>query len=235
MIKSPFDRFITDPRAEGSGEKTAPTSTKIVTVANGMTAARPVLASIAANKLIHGEKGALPWALAAAASDAEGNVARLWNKVFPDSERGTTIHGAVWDPRMDTVAALILCGAILKAPRVSPLGKAAVGIVLGQEGAKTAWAINADVQYRALTEAEEHLWIQPTKEGKAAMAEKLTAICFAVATNETDNFIYETALGASALAFGTMGSMRAEQTRRNDYVPELAAMMEQATILDPTA
>lgn len=227
MIKSPFDRFITNPQAKGSEEKTAPTSTKIATAANGMTAARPVLASIAANKLVHGEKGALPWVLAAAASDAEGNVARFWSKVFPNSERGTTIHGAVWDPRMDTIAALILCGAVLKAPRVSLLGKTAVGVVLGQEGRKTAWAINADMQYRELTESEEHLWIQPTKEGKAAMAEKLTAICLAVATNETDNLICKTTLGASALAFGTMGSIRAEQTRRNDYVPELAVMMEQ--------
>ncbi|MCA9333226.1 hypothetical protein KDA00_05140 [Candidatus Saccharibacteria bacterium] len=225
MIKSVFERFVSDPRVENSGESELPASEKILTPANLMTASRPILAAEASRRLLSGQKGAFAFAALAAATDAEGNVARWIDKVRPEWGRGVTIHGAEWDPRADTAAALMMAFAALKGPRVSVPGKLAVATVLGQEGYKTLWALRSDRQYRDLADTTEHLWLQPSKDGKLAMAEKLSALCLAIGTNDTDDFRLRTGLGFSAMAFAGIGAIRGEFARY-EYVDELNHLFE---------
>lgn len=198
---------------------------KPFTPADTLTIARPALAVKAAGMLLRGEKGAFPVVAAMGASDMEGKLARLIDKVWPDSGWGSTEHGAPWDTYADTSALLIVCSAALRAPRVTRGGKAAMVTVLGQEGVKTGWALTRNQQYQRVS--GERLALPSSVAGKEAMAEKLTAVGLAVATNDTDNALLRTTLSAGALYFAVVGSWRGEQARY-EYEPLIDEMKERA-------
>ncbi len=194
-------------------------SDRLFTPANGMTAARPILAAEIGKKLIKGERFVTPWMIALSASDAEGNVARFIDKHWPESGLGSSNLGADADPVADTLAMLIVSGAALRAPRVSMAGKIAVAGILAQEGKKTQWAISSDREHRRLTTTDENpkgqkLNVPVENAGKEATLEKLIAITAAVATNDTDNSVLRAGLGVSALGFAAAGSIRGEHVRQ---------------------
>lgn len=212
-------------KAQGSNRiPTAELSDKLFTPANGLTAARPLMAIKIANMLIKGQKGVTPMMMVMAATDGEGNVARFIDKHWPNSGLGSSSVGADADPLADTAAMLIVAGAALRAPRVSLTGKAAVGIILGQEGVKSVWALNSARIYAAATVSEEHphgerLHIPVNDEGKEATIEKLVALTFATATNDFENPFVRQSLGLTALGLASVGSLRGELIR-SEYEEE---------------
>ncbi len=190
----------------------------LLTPANIMTASRPLIAGYIAYKLLNEEVGVTPLMVAMAASDAEGNVARAIDRFIPDSGYGCTEIGKSLDPIADTAAFMEVAAAALKAPRVSKLGKAAVGIVLMTEAVKTGWAVSADSRYRRKT--GEKLVIAPTKTGKLATAEKFVALTAAVATHDLEPGPRRTAAGIVALGAALLGAFHGENARRG-YQHEL--------------
>ncbi len=211
-------------------------SDRKLTVANGMTLSRPLIAGKAAHKLITGEKGVTPWVAVMAISDAEGTEARLGDKYFPGSWLGSSEIGAEWDPIADTAAIITVGSAGLIAPRMPVLGRAAIATALGHEGYKAAWAIGKNKEYKAI--AGKSLKIAPTIEGKESMAEKFSAIILAVAASDFDNQYYRQTLSAAALGLAVTGSLRAESQRRvynmiadnmiADLQPELNSELQEA-------
>lgn len=137
---------------------------KLWTPANAMTAARPVLGGIAAYKFITGEKGVTPYILGAVISDGEGYVARFFDKYFPQLEIGSSDFGKKWDPIADTAAMLEIATGALISPEVNWQAKTGVGIVLGKEGRKTAWAVRNSLRYKEVT--GEDLVLKPGIKGK---------------------------------------------------------------------
>ncbi len=209
-----YRRFISEKTMTPEGAAAA--SSKLVTPANALTASRPVLAGHAARMLVRGERYVTPWIITAAATDMEGIVARAMDKYFPAMDRGTTKIGIAGDKHADVLAMLILSGAALRAPRVSAAGKLAVATVLGQEGVKIVWALSSGWRYRR--ETGMLLDVPPSVDGKEATAEKLTAVCAAAATNDTDSWTLRRGLDAVALGFAGVGTLRGEKARQ-DYVP----------------
>lgn len=182
-----------------------------VTPADLMTYSRVPLALLSARRLYKGKRGALGFAIAMAASDAEGNVARYIDKKFPDSGYGTTNHGKLMDPIADTASLLTLCGGALISPGLNRISKLAVGVVLGQEFVKAVWATSQNSKYKQATGEKLVLPVSPA--GKEAMAEKFAAITLAVASNEIDGSRGQRILGAAALGFAVMGARRGESAR----------------------
>lgn len=202
-------------------------SKRILTPATGVSATRPALGAKAGEKLIKGEKGALPYVAAMAITDGlDGWTATLFDKLFPDSGLGRSEFGAKADQYADSVAVLEVTVATLLAPRVSWLGKAAVATVLAQEGHKIQWAVRSAKDYYAQT--GELLDIPTEPEGQESMAEKLVAACAAVATGETDNRLYRASFGALAMGFASAGSLRGERVRRH-YNEVFVDLMTQMT------
>ncbi len=185
---------------------------KTVTPGDVMTYSRPPLASIAAWMLLTGRRPASIVAGIAMATDMEGQVCRWIDKTWPNSGYGSTEHGARRDPIADTMAMGILGGAILGSPKVSASGKIATATVFGVEGYKTQWALRSNAKFKNFT--GEPLILPASADGKEAMAEKMTAIEFAIATNDVDNQVLKAALGAGAMAFAGVGSYRGERARR---------------------
>lgn len=214
---------------------------KPFTPADALTVSRPILGAYAARLLLGGERGATPYVMAMAATDMEGKLARLIDKLFPGSGWGSTAHGAPWDTYADTAAVLEVAGAALKAPRVSLPAKLAVATILGQETYKVGWALRKNSQFSKAAkerEAVEQEWahLQADKrgielqdselptfsrklelpasgDGKAAMAEKLSGLVLAVATNDFDNRGMRAGLSAGALYFAGIGAWRGEKAR----------------------
>jgi hypothetical protein len=162
--------------------------------------------------LLNGESPVTPIIFAMSASDAEGNVARLIDKHFPNSGLGSSKIGAEWDPIADTGALLIVGGASLFAPRLSYLSRVSIALALGHEGYKSAWAIGKNKQYGEV--ASGRLQIKPTIEGKESMAEKFTAVGLAILSSDFDNPDVRRVLSAGALAMAVTGTLRAESQRR---------------------
>ncbi|HEY4963330.1 MAG TPA: hypothetical protein VIH90_01400 [Candidatus Saccharimonadales bacterium] len=197
-------------------------SDKIVTVATGFTVARPtVLGMTAAYKLATGKKHAHRRVLATGASDAEGNIGRLWDRLFPKSGRGTTEAGAYLDPPADTIAAIEIGVGMLIGPKVSKLGKLATAIVIGHESYKAIWAWGRNKEYKQ--HSGEMLKIKPTVEGKESMAEKFSAIWLASVTNDMEPGFGKFAVGALALGFAIRGTTRGEGERK--VYTQIAAQM----------
>jgi phosphatidylglycerophosphate synthase len=146
-------------------------------------------------------------------SDAEGNLARLIDKLFPDSGLGSSTRGEELDPIADTLAVLEVGTACLFAQRVPKAAKAAVAISLGHEVLKAGWAFNANRRHQNVS-GGERLKIKPTPEGKASMAEKLSSIGLAVLASDFDDAKIRTVLSAASLAFAGTGSLRAEKERQ---------------------
>ncbi len=186
-------------------------SDRLLTPANALTAARPVLAVKAAQMLLAGEKGVGAVVAVMAATDMEGSAARYIDQRWPESGLGTSTKGAKADKYADAAALLTVAGAALLAPRVSVPGKLAVGTILLQEGYKTAWAGVRAAQYAR--ETGQLLEIPVDHEGKEAMAEKFVALESAVLTGDTDNRMLRASFGGAALAFAGIGSWRGEKVR----------------------
>lgn len=219
MHKSLFSKYIRA-GAELAPDDVEP-SDRVLTPANGMTASRPILAGIATKMLLTGQRPVTPVVFLMGASDAEGNLARFIDKHFPESGLGTSKIGAEWDPIADSAAVLMVGAACLVAPRVPVLAKVGVASALGQEGFKAVWALRQNAEYSEL--AGSRLVITPTLEGKASMAEKLSAIGTAVLASDFDNAVLRQGLGAGSLYFGVTGAFRAE-SQRQEYV-EIAEQM----------
>ncbi len=196
------------------------------TPADVMTVARPLLALKAAQLLLNSEHGAFRVAAQMGFSDMEGKLARIIDILWPNSGWGTTEHGAAWDTYADTSAVLILGAAILKAPRVTRGAKIATAAVLGQEGVKAVWAIRRNAEYKAVS--NQILKLPSSQAGKESMAEKLSAIGLAVATNDTDNPFMRVALTVASLYFAGVGAWRGEYARRS-YNPIIDEMIAQNT------
>lgn len=219
---------------------------KPFTPADALTISRPILAAKAARMLVRGEVGVTPVVIAMAATDMEGKLARLIDKLYPGSGWGSTAHGAPWDTYADTLALLTVGQAALLAPRVSKPAKAAMGLVLAQEGYKASWAFKRNRAFRESVRNHEGVLIElksfgaidelpalpkklelPTSlKGKESMAEKLTAAVAAVATNDFDNALLRSTLGTTAMAFATAGVLRGEAARR-EYEPVIDIIMNQ--------
>lgn len=200
---------------------------KPFTVPDILTVSRPLLAVKAASMLLNSEKGVFPIVAIMGATDMEGKVARVIDKVLPNSGLGSTEHGAAWDTYADTLAILIVAGATLRAPRVTLPAKLATATILGQEGSKTAWALTRNHAYQRAT--GHRLKLPSSEQGKEAMAEKLSALGLAVATNDTDNPYVRASLSAAALGFAGIGSLRGERARVA-YEPMIEEMLHNAQL-----
>lgn len=262
-----YRRFIGGVQSPEQSRATDHSTDKPVTPADALTVARPILAAVGVHRLFFTERPepvgikervktlseqVSPWVAVAGASDMEGAlfarpIDRL-AKVFPFLEGyGSTKHGESNDKFADVAAILELAPALLISPRVSLLGKIATGIVLGQEGYKTVWALRKNSQYmnyvkqletvRAVREQVHgeidfsptptlptKLELPPNESGKEAMAEKLTAIGLVAATADTKPGPLRTAFGATAVGFAVVGSLRGEGARRS-YENEVATMI----------
>lgn len=216
-----FASFVQKSQPKDAEAQVTP-SDRLVTPANVMSAARPLLAMKAAEMLLHGKRGVLPLAVVIAATDGEGNMARFIDKKWPESGLGTSVKGAELDPIADTMAFLTIAGAALKAPRVSLLAKSAVATVLGQEGVKTAWAVTSAIKYQKQTGSSLHIPVDVA--GKEATVEKFAALTAAVATSETDNVMLRTGLGALAIACAVSGALRSERVREQ-YQQQVEEML----------
>lgn len=210
MHKSIFNPFIGDPRAQNAPEQTVTPSQRIITPATAMTLARPVLAGIAAERLLHGKPNAFVPTLLMGASDMDGKLARFLDKHFPDLGIGSTEFGAKADTYMDAASLLLVAGAILRAPRVPLTAKTGTAMVLGRETAKAAWAYGANNKYKQAG-GEGQLFIQPTKEAKAAMGEEFSCMALAALSNDLTNPLARQTAGLGALYFGATGALRGNQ------------------------
>jgi hypothetical protein len=204
-------------------------SDRLLTPATGLSASRPILSGVAASMLLKGQRPVTPVVMAMAATDMEGRVARFFDKHFPEAEIGSSKFGAEADQIADTLGILILSGAALAAPRISIAGKVAIGVALGQEGRKAAWALNAANTYKNSTRSEENprgekLVIPSLPEGKEAMAEKLVGVVFATAINDFDDPLIRRGLEVAALSFAGAGALRGERVRR-EYDRQYQEMM----------
>jgi len=219
-------------RFQGNGRKsTVEPSDRIITPATIMSASRPELARRARNRLINGQKGAAYITAACFATDMEGSVARLIDKLFPGKGWGVSKFGIPADTIADSAALMIIGEGIIKGPKVHPLGKLATGMVLGQESFKAGWAGLRTVQFKAAT--GQRLEIPVQIEGKEAMVEKMFGIELAVITNELDSPAARLAIGSAALTVATAGSVRGEAIRRA-YDRAYPIMLEEG-ILDAKA
>ncbi|MDB5175648.1 MAG: hypothetical protein JWM81_506 [Candidatus Saccharibacteria bacterium] len=150
------------------------------TPANIATGLRPILAAEVARRLIVGETGATKVMALVMISDKEGDLARgvdklkegdpdapftkLLNKILPGPGWGVTEKGKVGDPVADSLAMAEISAGALKGPRVSFLGKLAVGIVLGAETVKTGWFARASKKHKEAT--GEQLVLPVSSAGK---------------------------------------------------------------------
>ncbi|HSX23791.1 MAG TPA: hypothetical protein VLE74_01695 [Candidatus Saccharimonadales bacterium] len=224
-----YSSLVSRAQSANKTETNAPVSEKLITPANVMTAARPVLAAKAAHMLVRGERYVTPWVIATGLSDAEGNIARLIDKLFPEWGRGVTRGGAQADPIADTAAVLEIAGAAMFAPRVSKLAKTALLITFGAEAVKTGWSLNAARIYKQATVSNEHpggqlLNIPVDPIGKESMLEKLETVVFAAATNDFEPGPFRTGLGLTALGHSVAGAYHGEKARAG-YVEQLGDMM----------
>jgi phosphatidylglycerophosphate synthase len=203
---------------------------KLFTPADAVSLARPMLGAKASAMLIRGDRYVTPLvALLEATDAADGLVARLIEKQWPESGWGVTAHGATADTLADTAALLEVCSATMVAPRVTIGAKVAMGAILGQEGFKTLWAARRN---RQVYQATGHrLELPSSQAGKEAMAEKLTAATAAVATNDVENPLARQSLTAIALVFAGTGVVRGEYARQR-YEPLVRDILEEQIGLD---
>lgn len=228
--------MVSRAQVEYTGAEFEP-SDRIITVPNGMTASRPVIAAKAGLKLLRGERPVTPWVFLALATDMEGLPARLIDKYWPDSGLGSSkIGNEGADTTADALAIGVLAGAALKAPRVSKTAKAAIGIAFGQEVHKGVWYAGARREYKELTADEEHpegehLSFEIDHEGKEAMIEKMAAVVFGIATNDTDSRVGRNILSGLAMSHAIAGAARGERARQvyvEDFAEMTAALEAQA-------
>jgi hypothetical protein len=162
---------------------------------------------------MNGSRSVTPYVMGMAVTDMEGSlIARPIDVLLPGKGWGSTENGQPVDTICDTSGLLIVCGAALRAPRVSLPAKAAVAGVLGTEGRKAAWAISSSLEYTRAG-GEGRLDIPTSLDGKEAMVEKLFAVTLACATNDVDPGLARNTLSAAALCFAGAGGLRGERAR----------------------
>lgn len=211
MHKSVFDRFIADPRSAEVKATLHEPSERILTPATFITVLRPVFGMIAAEKNIHHKKGTFKYVAAMGFSDgADGALSRWIDRTFPNSGLGTSKFGAKADTVADPAGAVPVSVSTLVSERVPLAAKAGVAAVLTQEAAKINWARQANRDFLQAG-GDEQLFIQPTKEGKAAMAEKFACLGVAALASEFDSPTVKHVLGAVALYFGVTGALRGNE------------------------
>lgn len=227
MHKSIFSRYIADPRATEVKSALHEPSERILTPANAITAFRPVLGALAIKKLNSNEKGVFKFVAAAGFLDGiDGWVARQIDQRRPDSGLGTSKYGASADTIADVGTVIPVGLATMSADRVPLLAKLGLGAVLTQEATKISWAARANSEYKQAS-GEDRLFIQPTKGGKEAMAEKFACLGLAVLANETDRPVVRGIIGAAALYFGVTGALRGNEAV-GQYKMEAASLTQQA-------
>lgn len=225
----------------GGGVHKRPTSEKKVTLANGMSLARPILGATAAHRLIKGKDGALLYAVLGAASDMEGSGARLWDKIIgklgevatvPEvlKDRGTTVHGEKLDPLADMAYAAEMAIGIMAGKKTSKLARAAAAMSIYKGQAKARWYSETNARYGAVRKEHglesEKLVIPVDIAGKEAMVEEMIGLGLAAATSRVENPIGRFALGAFALGH-TAVSYRRSQIVNRHYAGQAAAMIGQ--------
>ena len=185
----------------------------LITPANLLTAARPVMALEVAHRIATGRRHTTALMLATVATDAEGTVARLVEKAAPNSGYGLTELGAAIDPIADSMAFMEIAAGALVGRRVSLLGKLGVGLVVATEGVKAKWAVKANAKHKA--ETGERLVIKPSGLGKAATDFKFAALFSAVRTHELEPGTERTVWGIASLATAAVGTVLGEKARRS--------------------
>jgi hypothetical protein len=95
--------------------------------------------------------------------------------------------------------------------------------ILGQEGAKVAWALSANHDYKQAG-GEGQLYITPTLEAKAATAEKFTCLAACALASDMDSTFSRQAVGLGAMYFGLTGSTRGNE-EVGLYKSEAAAIL----------
>lgn len=193
---------------------------KLWTPANNMTGARPVLGGIATYKFITGEKGVTPYILAGVATDGEGYVARFFDRYFPELEIGSSDIGEKWDPIADTAFMLEIAAGALASPNVNWQAKTGVGIVLGKEGRKTAWAVRNSLRYKEATGKD--MVMKPKMPGKIGTVGAFGAILAAGIVHDLgkENPM-SPAIGYTGIVLGAVGTTAGE-IQLFDYNRQLA-------------
>lgn len=214
----PMRRVVSRAQAPADSVIEAPSSRKIVTVANGLSLLRPLIAGYIARNIASQKGKVRPLAAAMIATDAEGMVARKIDRHFTNSGRGATVYGTRMDVMADTGALLITAGALLVSPRTDVLSRCAIGLIGAQEAYKSIWATNLDRRYKKAFDGK-HPPVAPTQMGKESMLEKLLAVSCALNAHETTGR-KRTLYGISAMVFGVLGVMHAEGARR-DYMHDI--------------
>ena len=223
MHRSIFDRFVADPRDSEVKASRQDPSDRLLTPANIVTAARPILGSIATKKLIKGERGVFKYVMGVGVSDGiDGWLSRAIDRRWPNSGMGTTKIGAPGDTVADVATVLPIGLGTLAAGRVPLSAKLGLGAVLAQESTKLNWARKANSDYKQAG-GEGQLYIQPTKGGKEAMAEKFSCLGLAALASEFENPVVQGVIGAAALYFGVTGALRGNEAV-GQYTSEAAAL-----------
>ncbi|MEO8785227.1 MAG: CDP-alcohol phosphatidyltransferase family protein [Candidatus Saccharimonadales bacterium] len=226
MHKSLYDRFIPDPRAAEVKAELIEPSDRILTPATLITAIRPILGAMATKKLLAGEKGVFKLTALMGLTDfADGKLSRWIDKHYPESTYGTSKFGASADTMADVTSLAPVGLSMVVAKRIPITAKLGIGAVLSQEGSKGGWAFNANNQYKEAG-GEGQLFIQPTKGGKAAMAEKFTSFGLAALANECENPIVRSSLGVASFYFGVTGALRGNEAV-GQYKQEAAQLIGQ--------
>lgn len=174
--------------------------------------------------LLKGERYVTPIVAAMAASDMEGSVARWIDRRWPDSGLGSSSFGIVADKYADVFALLLVSGATLRAPNVSPMGKIATATILGEQGIKTAVALSWGFEYKQAT--GDNLDLPASAQGKRGMAEQFTGLALAVSTNDLDPGIARTAAGIGAVGMAGLGINDSRQARQH-YSQQFNELMEE--------
>ncbi len=236
-------------KAQGGGSsKTQPTSEKILTPANVLTASRPIIGGIALANLIKGKgdgtfrRSAFLVTALGAATDMEGVPARLVDKRFPNSGRGSTVHGQKADPLADTIFAAEVAAGVVGGKNTSMLAKLSAVIIAAKESRKTKWYVGMNDKYAnalaANGQTEEKLVIPVDNAGKEAMVEEMIGLGLAVATADLNKKpLLRTALGLAAIGHAVVAFTRGEQVLRHydGQATEMIDQVSQGTIPDQAA
>lgn len=193
-------------------------SSKVLTLPTVVSLGRIGLACHLTKELMTNEEIS-PWSLffesslLASSDSLDGQSARLIDRLFPDSGRGTTKWGATIDVVSDTSALIIVGAGAVLSPKINWTAKAAIGLTLGHEITKAVWATNKGRQYKALT--GDILNIKPTNEGKESMAEKYLGVILLMNTaSQEKNRSLRTLLTIGGLLFSASGTVRSEKQRQ---------------------
>ncbi len=205
-------------------------SKRIVTPATAMSLFRVGAAARIAYKLHTDKRGVMLLGMGLGASDMEGKVARVFDKLVPQWGIGSTEFGAKADTYCDGAAILILCPAIVAAPHISPRSKVIMAGIGAQEVKKVAWAKGANDDYKALTERKlgeaATVYIEPTIDAKEAIARKAAAGLAALATHDLRDPVSRYVLDATCAGFGQAGMRQATEVYK-EYDVTFQQMMEQ--------